>query len=121
MKSSRDDRSVRASLKRYQVMAVITGIFLILVFLGVALEYPLWPGTEALAAGSPALLEFINMIQFIHGFIYIVYLWVAIDLWTRMRWSLGRLAVLVLGGVIPVLTFVAERRVARDVAASLES
>ena len=107
-----EQRGIRTALKRYQVMAIVTGVFLILVFVGVYIEYVVKPESES-------LLALVDNVQFVHGFIYIVYLWMSIDLWTRVKWGWGRLAILILGGIIPLLTFWAERRVTRDVAGIL--
>jgi hypothetical protein len=46
--------------------------------------------------------------------VYVVYLITVIDLWATMRWGLVRLVAMVLGGVVPVMSFVVERRVHRD-------
>ncbi len=43
------------------------------------------------------------------------------DLRTRARWGWGRLATLVLDGVIPGLSFVVERRITREFAAAVAS
>ena len=44
----------------------------------------------------------------IHGWLYVVYLIACYLLWTYMRWTFGRLFVLALGGIIPLLSFFLE-------------
>ena len=42
-----------------------------------------------------------------------------LDLWSKMRWGFGRLTVMVLGGVVPAMSFIVERRVHADAEALL--
>ena len=44
-----------------------------------------------------------------------LYLVTVFDLWSRLRWPFGRFVVLVLSGVVPLLSFWAERRVVAEV------
>ena len=105
---------VRGALRRYQVMAIVTGVFLLLVTAGVILKY-------ALGVKNAAVVEVTSVIAMTHGFIYMVYLVTCGDLWTRARWGWGRLATLILGGVVPGLSFVVERRVTREFSAAVAS
>ena len=107
------NRPLANALARFRVMAIVTGIFLILTFVGVTIEWTYRPG-------EGTFLTVINQIQLIHGFIYVVYVATVIDLWSRARWSLGRLIALLLGGVVPLLSFVLERRLTRELAATLD-
>ena len=50
-----------------------------------------------------------------HGWFYVVYLFSCFRIWSLMRWNLGRLALLASGGIIPLLSFFMEARVAREV------
>ena len=50
-------------------------------------------------------------IAFAHGWIYVVYLVTVFDLWSKMRWRLGRLATMAAAGVVPVMSFILERKV----------
>jgi len=90
-------------------MAIITGTFLIAVFVGLIAKF---------ALDVPEGSTFDNVTTFIaiaHGWIYMVYLAVTIHLWLLMRWGLGRLVVMALGGIVPGLSFVLERRFAAEV------
>ena len=50
-----------------------------------------------------------------HGWFYVVYLFSAFRIWSLMRWPLTRFVVLALGGIVPLLSFFMEARVAREV------
>ena len=92
-----------AALRRYRVMAWVTGVFLLVLVVEMTVKYAVQPGDD--------VMRWIAWIPFAHGWIYVVYLVTVIDLWATMRWGLGRLAAMVLGGVVPVMSFVVERLV----------
>jgi integral membrane protein len=95
---------VGAALTRYRVVAYVVGtVLLVLVAVAMPLKY-LADRPTAVAVVGP-----------IHGFLYIVYLIVTFDLSMRQRWPLTRTLLLCLAGTVPVLTFVAERWVTRQV------
>ena len=50
-----------------------------------------------------------------HGWFYVVYLFACFRIWSLMRWPFLRFIVLALGGVVPLLSFFMEARVAREV------
>ncbi|HZI98608.1 MAG TPA: DUF3817 domain-containing protein [Actinomycetales bacterium] len=102
--SARKTRPIRPALTRYRVMAYVTGAFLLLLCLEMLLKY-VFNGGEAVLG---------DWIAITHGWIYVIYLVTVVDLWSSLRWPFARLAVLVLAGVVPVLSFVAERRVTRE-------
>jgi integral membrane protein len=104
----------RGALRRYQVMAIVTGVFLLLVTTGVIVKY-------VFGVKNAAIIDVSSIIAMTHGFIYMVYLVTCGDLWTRARWGWGRLATLILGGVVPGLSFVVERRVTREFSAAVAS
>ena len=58
-----------------------------------------------------------DWVAVVHGWIYVVYLVTVVDLWSSLRWRFGRLLALVLAGVVPLLSFWAERRTTADVRA----
>lgn len=94
------------ALRRYRVMAWVTGVMLLVLCVEMAIKYAIQPGDD--------VLRWIEWIPFAHGWIYVVYLATVIDLWSTMRWGFGRLVAMVLGGVVPVMSFVVERRVHAD-------
>jgi integral membrane protein len=87
------------ALLRYRVMAWIVGVLLIvLVFVAIPLQL----------AGHPRTVEIVGQV---HGFMYIVYVIVAFLLSIRERWPLLRTVLVLLAGTIPIMSFVAERKV----------
>lgn len=98
----------RSAYRRYRVMAFITGAFLILLCIEMLLKYVFQVnGLDPTGGARPVLGDWIAIV---HGWIYVVYVVTVFDLWSRMRWSFGRILLLVAGGVVPVLSFVMERR-----------
>ncbi|MCL3859945.1 DUF3817 domain-containing protein [Actinotalea sp. K2] len=87
-------------------MAWITGVMLLVLCVELLLKYVVQAGDD--------VMRWIEWVPFAHGWIYVVYLVTVVDLWSTMRWGLGRLVGMVLAGVVPVLSFVVERRVHRD-------
>lgn len=88
------------ALLRYRVVAYVVGVFLLLlVFVAMPLKY---------FADQPALVAIIGPI---HGLLYMVYLVVAFDLAVRAKWPFARTILVLLAGTIPVMSFVAERKV----------
>lgn len=55
-----------------------------------------------------------------HGWFYVVYLFSCFRVWSLMRWPFGRFLVLALGGIVPLLSFFMETKVAREVRAYLQ-
>lgn len=96
------------ALSRYRVMAFITGTMLLLLCAEIVLRYGL---------DNHAL----DWVPRLHGFVYMVYLVTVWDLWSRMRWSWGRFMTMALAGVVPVMSFVLERRVHRDATRAAEA
>jgi len=94
---------VEGAVTRYRILALVVGTLLVLLAVGMVLKYG--PTDEPTLAGIVAP---------IHGAIYVVYLLVAYDLWRRTGWPLSRIAMIVLGGIVPLMTFYVERRIVRD-------
>ena len=91
---------MKSALLRYRVSAWVVGVML-LILVGVAMPLKYF-------AGQPLLVQIVGPI---HGFLYMVYLVTAFDLAVRCRWRLTRTVPVLLAGTIPVLSFVAERKV----------
>ena len=89
-----------AALKRYRVVAWVVGV-LLLVLVGIAMPLKYF-------ADEPAMVSVVGPI---HGFVYMVYLVIAFDLSVRAKWTFTRTLVVLLAGTIPVMSFVAERKV----------
>ena len=98
----------RGALLRYRVLAWVVGVMLlVLVLVAVPLKR---------LGDSPGLVQTIGPL---HGFLYMVYLLVAIDLAVKARWSPGGTLLILLAGTVPFLSFVAERIVTRRVRAGV--
>jgi integral membrane protein len=100
---------VEGAIRRYRVLAYIVGALLVLLTIGMVLKY--LPPKEA---------ALVSVVAPIHGLLYMVYLVTAFDVWRRAGWPLSRMVAIVLAGVVPLMTFVIERRVVRDAQATLE-
>jgi integral membrane protein len=93
---------VGAALTRYRVIAYIVGVVLVvLVVVGMPLKY---------AGDDPTVVAVVGPA---HGFLFMVYLVAVFDLGRRANWPLSRMALVMLAGTIPFLTFYAERVVTR--------
>lgn len=101
--------SMKAALLRYRVMAYTVGVGLaILVFVGIPLQ----------VAGYKQVVEIVGPI---HGVLYIVYLFVALDLARRARFSLLEMLAMVGAGFLPGLAFVCEHYMSKRVRADMEA
>ena len=109
---------IRGALTRYRVMAIITGTFLLVLTAVTLVKYI---GLWVFEWENDAFLSVALTIGIVHGWIFVVYLLTCIDLWTKMKWQFGRLVYMALGGVIPVLGFFIEVKLAREVKNGLES
>ena len=96
------------ALKRYRVMAVITGVLLMLVFLGMLRYTPLVARSEGLDGALSILSQ-------VHGFVYVVYVITVWQVWSQAKWGYQRLASMFFGGVVPLLSFFVEKRVTHEV------
>jgi integral membrane protein len=116
------------ALKLYRVTSIITGTFLLLLCVMMILRYGLRVDIEL--GGSHGFLALIPRdlirafdlstgILIAHGWFYVLYLFSDFRLWSLMRWRLPRFLLIALGGVIPLLSFIVERRMHRTAVAEL--
>jgi integral membrane protein len=99
-----DYRSMNGALLRYRVMAYTVGVgLIILVFVGVPLQY---------GFNQPIVVQIVGPV---HGFLYILYLVMALDLARRARFSLLQMAAMVGAGLLPFLAFIIERKITRRI------
>jgi integral membrane protein len=97
------------ALKRYRVMAFVTGVVLLL-------------GCTALimkAAGVPHMEPWTGLVWVAHGYLYLVYVICTAMLGVKLRWPLLRYALVMAAGTIPTMSFVAEHFVTRAVRESV--
>ncbi|MHB8341153.1 MAG: DUF3817 domain-containing protein [Mycobacteriales bacterium] len=94
-------RSWGSPLRRFRVMAYLVGVGLaILVFVAVPLQI----------AGYQAPVRIVGTL---HGFLFPVYVVCTLELGIRRRWHVGKVLLVALAGTVPLMSFVAERKVVR--------
>jgi integral membrane protein len=110
---------VNRLLTAYRVMATIVGVLLIvLCLIGLPLHWahlvnPAWfpVGSDGERLGD-ASSQYLGVA---HGWLYMIFVFVAFALSRRARWELGFTVVTLLCGTVPILSFWAERRATRRV------
>ncbi len=100
---------MKAALTRYRVLAYATGVFLVLLTGNLVVKYGL--GREGLGA----------WLAIVHGYLYLAYVVVAVDLWFRTRLPFLRTVLVVIAGTVPFASFVAERWVTGRVRPLIEA
>lgn len=133
------ESQIRGALTFYKICAWVSGAFLLLLVAEMITRYGL--GYDLIAGGmdkttgeTVALgwqnLELENLaggvnistwILIIHGWFYVVYLLACLRIWSLMRWPFPQLIVMALGGVVPFLSFIVERKIHRSTEAELEA
>lgn len=99
---------MRGALQRFRVIANVVGVVLVVfILIAVPLRY---------LGGEPRLSETISPI---HGFLYMVYLGLTVDLARRVGWSVWHTLGVMLAGTVPFLSFVVERRTTRELRAQV--
>ena len=96
----------------YRIMAYVTAVLLILLCAAMVLKYGhflgLWPeGSATQGTGT----TWVTTIGIAHGWLYMVYLLVAVVATTQLRVPMGRMLLVLLAGTIPFGAFFAERKV----------
>jgi integral membrane protein len=93
-------RGLEAALLRYRILAMAVGTgLLILTAVGMPLQY---------IGNNKSVVEIVGPA---HGFLYLIYLVFAFELWVRGRWPIRRLIPMILAGLVPFLAFYVEHRV----------
>jgi integral membrane protein len=98
---------VRGALSRFRVMAYVVGVGLLALCTAMVLRYG-FDQDQYMTVVGPA-----------HGFLYIVYFLATVDLALKARWSVKGIVLVLLAGMIPFVSFVAERRVCAKVRAGV--
>jgi integral membrane protein len=99
-------KPVLNALLRYRIVAYVVGVGLVvLVLIGVPLKY---------AGNFDGVVAVVGPL---HGFLYIVYLLLTIDLARRIRLNIFVTVLVMLAGTIPFLSFVGERVISHYVLA----
>ncbi|MCM3509605.1 DUF3817 domain-containing protein [Rothia sp. P100] len=126
------ETQIRGALTFYKWCAWISGTFLLLLVAEMisryAFGYDLVAGGTDAQTGQTVALGWLNLetgnlhgglnistwILIIHGWFYVIYLISCFRLWLLMRWALPQMIVMALGGVVPFLSFIVERRIYRE-------
>ena len=124
---TRDFPTIRRSLLFYKVFAYATGTFLLLVCLEVVLRYVFGSEVVVGSALGPVALAAQDQVRAVggfnlslavlitHGYLFIAYLISDFVLVTVMRYPITRFLIIGAGGVVPLLSFIMEARVKREV------
>ena len=93
----------------YRNLALLVGVALaVLTFIALPYEYPLGHGKTALTTAAWTA----------HGWIFPVYLLATLNLSGKLKWSVGKTLLIMFAGTVPLMSFVAERRIAKEVQAT---
>ena len=97
-------RSIKGALLRYRILAWVVGVGLVvLVLIGVPLQT---------AGHNDSVVKIVGPL---HGFLYMLYLVLVLDLARRCRWNPIRMILVMAAGTVPFLSFVAEHYTTRAV------
>lgn len=120
-----ETQGLATALRRYQVLARIVGVLLVvLVLIGLPLNeahllnpawFPLGSDAQNLGAGISKYLGVA------HGYLYMAFVVLAFLLSRKARWELGFTLVTLVCGTIPLLSFWAERRATHRVRLQLQA
>ena len=102
-----DVAAARKALGFFKVMAILVGIGLLVLCLGMVLKF---------GYDKPGLSDFWDQK---HGLLYMIYVGATANLGFKMRWSPGHMVAIMLAGVVPFLSFWAEHKVAGQVESEL--
>ena len=125
-----------SAVKYFRVTSYITGTFLMLLVIEMAVRYGLGYDFYAFGPHGFVTLELRSVggenvafssgfnlstaILIVHGWLYVAYLFGDFRLWTLMRWSFTRFLIIAAGGVVPMLSFFTERHYTKVAKAQIE-
>ena len=89
------------ALQRYRFVAYLAGVILILFTIEIIVKYTLGPEIPWFAQ--------------LHGIVYMVYLVVGFDISRKANLTWGQTLLVLLAGTVPVMSFIAEKRIRRRV------
>lgn len=97
---------MKASVQRFRVMAIVAGVMsLLLWFVDLPVVY---------IFNNPDWKAAVAWIPFVHGWLYALYVLVAIQFSVKARWPMKKIIWLILAGTLPFASIAAERRVVRE-------
>jgi integral membrane protein len=95
---------VNAALTRYRVLAYVVGAVLVTLTLVAMPRKYIFDDATLVETIGPA-----------HGFLYMGLMLATADLARRLRWDARRTVLVLLGGTVPFVSFLVERRVTQEV------
>ena len=132
--------TVTKVLGLYRIAANVTGIFLLVIAalyaIRLSISADLWLAgphgllsfetftldAEGFKTGLPtAGIDLTSIVLIVHGWLYVFYLYTDFRLWSLLKWNLGRFLLIAAGGVVPLLSFFAERHFRKTALAELEN
>ena len=94
------------AIKRYRVMALVAGVMsLLLWFVDLPVAY---------LFNNQEWKEAVAWIPFVHGWVYALYVLVAIQFSVKAQRPMKKIIWLILAGTLPIASIAAERRVVRQ-------
>jgi len=93
-------------VKRYRAMALAAGVMSLLLWF---VELPV-----VYLVKNPDLTEKVKWIPFVHGYVYAFYVLTAIHFTAKARYTVKQMILFILAGTLPIASFIAERRAARQ-------
>lgn len=106
-------KRVRTALKAFSVTAYITGVMLLVLVAEMIYKYVILTDKN----DAPSWFFFVAQI---HGFAYMAFLIAIVNLGTKARWTPGKWIITALGGVVPFLSFIVERKRREEVEAEFD-
>lgn len=98
---------IQSALTRYRILAITTGIWLLVLTVEMVLKYPM----------DVDLPEWARIVPIVHGWVYFIYLIMTTDLAVKARWRPFPTIGVLLAGTVPFLSFYVEHRVTQKVKA----
>ena len=95
-----------SAVKRFRFMAIVAGVMsLLLWFVDLPVVY---------LFNNPDWKAAVAWIPFVHGWIYLAYVLVALQFSVKANWPIKKIVWLLLAGTLPFASIAAERRVVRQ-------
>ncbi|MBM3682816.1 MAG: DUF3817 domain-containing protein [Actinobacteria bacterium] len=89
------------ALARFKFIAYLAGVILILFTIEIIIKYTLGPEIPWFAQ--------------LHGIVYMIYVVIAFDISRRTKLSLSQTLLVLLAGTVPVMSFIAEKKIRRRI------
>ncbi|MBP2333249.1 integral membrane protein [Corynebacterium freneyi] len=106
-------RRVQTALTAFSVTAYITGVMLLVLVAEMIYKYGILEDKN----DAPSWFFFVAQV---HGFAYMAFLIAIVNLGTKARWTPGKWIITALGGVVPFLSFIVERKRRDEVRAEFD-